>query len=52
MGQFDFLLKIVTKDISAYERLFFEKLSALEGVQDITSSVALSEIKSSSGLPI
>ena len=52
MGQFDVLLKIVTKDIYAYERLFFEKLSALEGVQDITSSVALSEIKAPSGLPI
>lgn len=52
MGQFDFLLKIVTKDIHAYERLFFEKLSALEGVQDITSSVALSEIKASGSLPI
>jgi Lrp/AsnC family transcriptional regulator len=52
MGSADFLLKIVTKDIHAYERLFFERLSALEGVQDITSSVALSEIKSPSGLPI
>ena len=52
MGQFDFLLKIVTKDIHAYERLFFERLSALEGVQDVTSSVALSEIKSGGGLPL
>ncbi|HKP77643.1 MAG TPA: Lrp/AsnC family transcriptional regulator [Phenylobacterium sp.] len=52
MGQFDFLLKIVTKDIHAYERLFFERLSALEGVQDVTSSVALSEIKAGEGLPI
>ncbi len=52
MGAADFLLKIVTADIHAYERFFFEKLSTLDGVQDITSSVALSEIKPPSGLPI
>jgi Lrp/AsnC family transcriptional regulator len=52
MGTADFLIKIVTRDIHAYERFFFERLSKLEGVQDITSSVALSEIKAPSGLPI
>jgi Lrp/AsnC family transcriptional regulator len=52
MGAADFLLKIITKDIHAYERFFFASLSSLEGIQDITSSVALSEIKASQGLPI
>ena len=52
MGAADFLLKIVTRDIYAYERFFFERLSALEGIQDITSTVALSEIKPPSGLPV
>jgi Lrp/AsnC family transcriptional regulator len=52
MGAADFLLKIVTKDIHAYERFFFDSLSSLEGVQDITSSVALSEIKAAQGLPL
>ena len=52
MGSADFLLKIVMRDIHAYERFFFEKLSLLEGVQDITSSVALSEIKAPTGVPI
>jgi Lrp/AsnC family transcriptional regulator len=52
MGVADFMLKVVTKDIHAYERFFFEKLSVLDGVQDITSSVALSEIKAPSGVPI
>ena len=36
-------LKIVTRDIYAYERFFFERLSALEEIQDVTSSVALSD---------
>lgn len=52
MGSADFLLKIVTRDIDAYERFFFERLSTIEGIQDITSSVALSEIKSASGVPL
>lgn len=52
MGAADFILKIVTKDINAYERFFFERLSALEGVQDVTSSVALSVIKEPTGLPL
>jgi Lrp/AsnC family transcriptional regulator len=52
MGAADFLLKVITKDIHAYERFFFDSLSSLEGIQDITSSVALSEIKTPQGLPI
>jgi Lrp/AsnC family transcriptional regulator len=52
MGAADFLLKIVTRDIHAYERFFFERLSAIEGIQDVTSAVALSEIKAAAGLPI
>lgn len=52
MGLADFLLKIVCKDVHAYERFFFDRLSSLEGIQDITSSVALSEIKPASGLPL
>jgi len=52
MGQTDFMLRIVAKDIDAYERFFFEKLSKLPGIQEITSTVALSEIKSTLQLPI
>jgi Lrp/AsnC family transcriptional regulator len=52
MGEVDFLLRIVTKDVEAYERFFFERLSQLPGVQEINSTVALSEIKSSTALPL
>ena len=52
MGNFDFLLRIVTQDIEAYERLFFNRLSRLPGVQEINSTVALSEIKSTTALPL
>lgn len=52
MGSVDFMLRIITADIEAYERFFFEKLSQLPGVQEINSTVALSEIKSTTALPI
>lgn len=52
MGTMDFMLRIVAKDIDAYERFFFERLSKLPGVQEINSTVALSEIKSITELPI
>lgn len=52
MGSVDFLLRIVATDVEAYEKLFFEKLSRLPGVQEINSAIALSEIKSTTALPI
>lgn len=52
LGTMDFMLRIVAKDIEAYERFFFERLSKLPGVQEINSTVALSEIKSTHELPI
>lgn len=52
LGNVDFLLRIVTEDIKAYEQFFFEKLSQLEGIQEVNSSIVLSEAKHSSVLPI
>ncbi len=52
MGTTDFMLRIVAKDIDAYERFFFDQLSKLPGVQEINSTVALSEIKATTELPL
>jgi Lrp/AsnC family transcriptional regulator len=52
MGPVDFLLRIVTEDIEAYESFFFKELSQLASVQEVNSIVALSEIKSTTSLPI
>jgi len=52
MGAVDFMLRVVTKDIEAYERFFFDKLSQVPGVQEVNSMVALSEIKSTTTLPL
>jgi Lrp/AsnC family transcriptional regulator len=52
MGTVDFLLRVVIEDIEAYERFFFQELSRLPGVQEVNSIVALSEIKSTTALPL
>ena len=52
MGRSDFLLRIVTKDIGSYETFFRDHLSQLPGVQDITSAMALSEVKYTTELPL
>ena len=52
LGHVDFLLRIVTPDLEAYERFFFERLSQLPHVQEVTSSIALTEIKHTTELPI
>jgi len=52
LGNVDFLLKIVTEDIKAYEQFFFEKLSQLPGIQEVNSSIVLSDIKHTTVLPI
>ncbi len=52
LGDMDFLLKIVTHDMEAYEKFFYHHLSQLPGVQEVRSSIAMSEIKYTLDLPI
>jgi Lrp/AsnC family transcriptional regulator len=51
MGSVDFMLRIVTRDIESYEAFFFQRLSKVSGIQEISSMVALSQIKSTTALP-
>lgn len=51
-GQRDFLLRIVVKDLEAYEAFLKQKLTRLDGVASIESSFALSQAKHSQILPI
>ena len=52
LGAMDALLRIVTSSMQAYEQFFFEKLSTLPGVQEVNSVVSLSEVKSTTALPL
>ncbi|HEY1283761.1 MAG TPA: Lrp/AsnC family transcriptional regulator [Steroidobacteraceae bacterium] len=52
MGDTDFLLRIVVRDIKAYEAFFLDHLSKLPGVESVHSSIALSTIKETTALPL
>ncbi|MBM4230814.1 MAG: Lrp/AsnC family transcriptional regulator [Gammaproteobacteria bacterium] len=52
MGQVDFLLRVITRDVDTYERFLRQKLAILPGVRDIKSSIALSTVKSTTILPL
>jgi Lrp/AsnC family leucine-responsive transcriptional regulator len=51
-GQRDYLLRIVVRDLEAYERFLNDKLTRLEGVASIETSFALKQIKRSEALPV
>src|ERR1700690_1769811 len=51
-GEWDFLLKIVTKNIKAYEAFYLDYLSRIPCVRDRKSSGAVTVIKESTALPL
>lgn len=52
LGVFDFLLRVVTEDMRAYEKFYFEKLSRVANIREVNSFVAASVIKSTTELPL
>jgi len=51
-GQRDYLLRIVVRDLEAYEHFLNDKLTRLDGVASIETSFALKQVKRSEVLPI
>jgi len=51
-GAGDFILKIISKDISTYQKLMLEKVSEIKEVDNMQSMVVLSTFKDSKVLPI
>ena len=51
-GKQDYLLRIVVKDLEAYEAFLKRTLTRLEGVASIESSFALGQVKHAQPLPI
>ena len=52
IGEWDFMLRIVTRDIKAYEAFYLDHLSKLPFVQSINSSVTVTVIKETTVLPL
>ncbi|MEQ8244593.1 Lrp/AsnC family transcriptional regulator [Fulvivirga sp.] len=51
-GSGDFILKIISNDISSYQRLMLEKVSNIDVVDNMQSMVILSTFKNSKVMPI
>jgi Lrp/AsnC family transcriptional regulator, leucine-responsive regulatory protein len=51
-GQADFILKVVAPDIPAYQNLMLEKMTNIEVVDNLQSTVILSTFKDSKVVPI
>lgn len=50
-GDGDFLLRVICKDIPAYEQLLFKRLSQIEEVERLKTFMTLSKVKKSKLLP-
>ncbi len=51
-GNFDFLIKVLVKDIEAYETFILTKLSLLANLGNVQSHIALSEAKNSTRIDL
>jgi Lrp/AsnC family leucine-responsive transcriptional regulator len=51
-GTRDYLLRVATRDLSAYEQFLKTKLTRLDNVASIESSFALKQVKYTSSLPL
>lgn len=51
-GNFDYQLRVVVKDIPAFEQLIAEKLSTIEEIGQMQTMVVLNAVKTSTGLPV
>ncbi|HEY0972886.1 MAG TPA: Lrp/AsnC family transcriptional regulator [Solimonas sp.] len=52
MGDVDFLLKIVVPSVEDYEHFVWQKLSQLDGVQGINSSISIRQAINTTRLPL
>ena len=51
-GTADFMLKVVSEDISDYQKLMLEEISNIEVIADMQSMVILSTFKDSKSVPV
>lgn len=51
-GDYDYIIKVLVKDIAEYDKLVNEKLSKIEEIGQMRSSVILSTVKDQKTIPI
>lgn len=52
MGGVDFLLKIVVKNVKQFEDFYWDILMQMEGVMETSSTIAMTEVKLTTKLPL
>lgn len=51
-GQFDYLLKIITHDMKAYQRVVIDRLASMENISNVISSFVLTEVVHTTEIPL
>ena len=51
-GNYDYLIKVIVKNMEAYNDFYQKKLSDLQSVAHISSSFVMSEVKNTTVLPL
>jgi DNA-binding Lrp family transcriptional regulator len=51
-GEYDYLLKVVVRDMDDYQRFIKEKLAALENIGRVQSHFVMTEVKNTTALPV
>nr|WP_293844459.1 Lrp/AsnC family transcriptional regulator [uncultured Arsenicibacter sp.] len=51
-GTFDYLLKVIIRDMESYNRFYQERLSVIPGILHISSFFVMDEVKSTTNIPV
>ncbi|MGQ7247122.1 Lrp/AsnC family transcriptional regulator [Halomonas sp. V046] len=51
-GEWDYLLRVVVRDIGAYDAFYKRLINSIEGLSNISSSFAMERIKATTALPL
>ncbi len=51
-GEWDYLLHVVARDITAFDRFYKKLVNIVEGLSDVTSSFSMEQIKYTTKLPV
>ena len=51
-GEYDYLLRVVTKDIQSFDRFYKKLVNSIDGLSDVTSSFAMEQMKYTTALPL
>jgi DNA-binding Lrp family transcriptional regulator len=51
-GDPDYLLRVITRDLSAYQQLYDEQLATLPGIQRLSSTLVMKSLVEARPLPL